>query len=91
MAAIGKDKSGARILNPDGTVANVANVPITGADAMLLRQYKKFLQRMGLREALYCNDCWNGDRHDGCDAAVTDNQIIIKCRCTVRSHFGMTF
>ena len=82
--------SEATILAPDGSVADVTHREITLDEAVLLRQYKKFLQRMGLREALYCQACWQGDRDDGCKAHVTPHEILIVCRCTVRSHVGMT-
>ena len=82
--------SEAAILAPDGSAASVAHVEISLDDAVLLRQYKKLLQRLGLREALYCQACWQGEREDGCKAHVTVHEILIVCRCTVRSHTGMT-
>ncbi len=64
---------------------------LSDADAHLLREYKKFLQRNGLREALYCSHCWSGQREDGCEAHVTAADILIKCRCKVRIHKGQSF
>jgi hypothetical protein len=80
-----------RILTPEGVPAIVPSREISLEDAKLLREYKKFLMRMGLREALYCQHCWSGDRHDGCEAHVTDNDILIKCRCQIRFHRGSTY
>ena len=79
------------ILAPDGGLANIPTVAISYTDALLLREYKKFLQRHGLREALYCNECWTKERHDGCEAFVTQTAIMIKCRCRNRFHRGQSF
>jgi hypothetical protein len=79
------------IVNPDGSVANRPTVLLTQEEAELLRTYKQFLQKRGLREALYCQSCWNGEREDGCKAFVTTDQIGIFCRCTMRYFKGSTF
>lgn len=85
------DKTSTQILGPDGSVASLPTRILSDEDARILRSYKKLLQTYGLREALYCNGCWNGERHDGCKAYVTDNQILIQCRCAVRFHQGQTY
>jgi hypothetical protein len=79
------------ILTPEGVPAVIPRIELDLKDVELLRQYKKFLQRMGLREALYCNECWSGERSDGCEAFVTDVHVLVKCRCKERSYFGQTF
>lgn len=79
------------ILAPDGSLSEIPTVYISDEDARLLREYKKFLQKHGLREALYCNNCWGGQRHDGCEAHVTTGAVLIKCRCRIRVHQGQTF
>lgn len=56
--------------------------------ARLLRQYKKVLAALGLKEALHCNACFELGQLDGCDASVTDSQIKIDCRCTRRRFTG---
>ena len=81
----------ATIISPDGSVANRPTIMLSQADAELLRSYKKLLLRLHLREALYCNDCWDGNRSDGCQAFVTDGQIGIICRCRMRFYHGLTF
>jgi len=85
------DVTAGSIVAPDGTVASRPTVMLTAEEAALLRQYKKFLAARGLREALYCNDCWSGDREDGCKAFVTDNQVGIFCRCRMRVHLGASY
>jgi hypothetical protein len=85
------DTAQGTIVNPDGTLANRPTIQLSKDDAELLRSYKRFLQRLGLREALYCNHCWSGDREDGCKAFVTDSQIAVICRCRMRVHLGQTF
>ena len=81
----------ATILGPTGEPAVVPTITLTQKEAELLRNYKKLLQRLRLREALYCNDCWDGSREDGCKAFVTDAQIGIQCRCKMRFFQGSTF
>ncbi len=79
------------LVAPDGSAAVQNTVILTTEEAELLRTYKKFLAARGLREALYCNTCWEGQLADGCEAHVTNSQILIKCRCTSRFYQGQTF
>lgn len=85
------DKTTSIILGPDGEQATLPTTILSDEDARLLRSYKKLLEKYGLREALYCNGCWSGEKHDGCKAFVTDNQILIQCRCSMRFYQGMTY
>lgn len=78
------------ILGPDGTPAEKPVLTLSPREATLLRQYKKFLEKYHLREALYCDDCFDGDMADGCRAFVTDNQIGILCHCKMRVFAGST-
>jgi len=89
--AVAQEKTTTTILAPDGSTANYPTVYLTGEEATLLRTYKKFLNRLGLKEALYCNACWEQNLQHGCEAYVTDQQIMIKCRCKVRFFQGQTF
>ena len=59
-------------------------------EAKLLREYKKFLLRHGLKEALYCNACFERNLSHGTEAYVTSEQIVIKCRCRLRFYQGQT-
>ena len=79
------------IVNPDGTLMNRPTVMLTRHEARLLRDYKKFLLKYALKEALYCSDCWTGHREDGCEAYVQDGKIGIICRCKTRLYLGHTF
>lgn len=79
------------IVTPDGTVANRPTIMFTDEEARLLRTYKKFLEKHGLREALYCQKCWGLDIHDGLEAHVLGHKIGFICRCTTRLHFGATY
>jgi hypothetical protein len=74
-----------------GDSEELPNVQLSLEDARLLREYKKFLTRHGLKEALYCSNCWSGTKEDGCKAFVRDEAIMIGCRCCVRSFQGQTF
>lgn len=84
------DVTTSTIVGPDGEVANKPAHILTSEEALILRQYKKFLEARGLREALYCQDCWDGGLSDGCRAFVTSNQILIECRCKTRFFQGMS-
>jgi hypothetical protein len=79
------------ILNPQGEPVNIPSHSFSAEDARLLRLYKVFLQKHGLREALYCNNCWDGNTPDGCEAHVTGSQILIRCRCQLRFFQGSTY
>lgn len=80
------------VMGPDDlTVQKVGTQEIDFDEAVLLRAYKKFLQKHELREALYCNRCWGHNLADGCEAHVTDSDIMIKCRCTLRHHKGSSY
>lgn len=79
------------IVGPDGNPISVPTIVLDSEDARLLRLYKKLLLKYGLREALFCNDCWNGSRHDGLEAHVTDTSIVMRCRCKLRFFQGPTY
>ena len=76
------------IVTPQGDPATVPTVLLSAQDADLLRRYKKFLAAQGLREALYCNACWDKNLSDGTEAYVTGTQIVIRCRCRLRFYGG---
>lgn len=76
----------------------IPTIVLDHEDASLLRQYKKFLRKYGLKEALFCSECAlvadissakRGQPH-GCEAYVTDSQVYIKCRCRQRVYQGYT-
>ena len=79
------------VLNADGSVANKPTTLLSADDAKLLREYKKFLSRMGWREALYCNQCYEGNLSDGMRVFVTDAQIMAECRHRLVFHQGQSF
>ena len=86
------DKTTTQLVGPDGSVVNLPTVILSDEEARLLRTYKKFLARHGLREALYCNNCWNKSEQDLCSPAfVTNAKIGIACRCRNRYYQGQTF
>lgn len=80
------------IVGPDGAVLNRPTVILSQDEADLLRRYKKFLQKRGFREALYCNTCWTGDLADGVsEAHVTDSEILLKCSHRMLFFKGQSF
>lgn len=85
------DKTSGIIVGPSGEPINVPTVLLTAEEARLLRLYKKFLHNNGLREAIHCNSCWDGGWHDGTQAYVTDQEIVIRCRCSLRYFKGPTY
>lgn len=82
------EKTVGTILGPDGAPAVVPTLVFSSDEARIFREYKKLLRKYGLREALYCNDCWNGRLADGCEAHVTSGQILVRCRCKLRFFQG---
>ena len=84
------DYTKSTILAPDGSMANIPTVLLTAEEARLLREYKKFLNRRGLKEAVYCNACWEQNLQCGTRFFVTDDQVFIQCRCQVRFFQGQT-
>ena len=79
------------IVGPDGTPATVPSVELSADDARLLREYKKFLRRHGLREGLWCNTCESLQHAPGTEAHVTDTDVLIRCRHRVLWHKGQQF
>lgn len=65
-------------------------VTLSEGAARLLRLYKKVLLDLGMKQALRCNACYALDREDGCEAQTTENQILIRCRCSRRVFRGMS-
>lgn len=89
-----KDNAGVTtgtIVGPDGEVLSIPTRLFSADEAALLRQYKKLLQKYGLREALYCNECFTGNLSDGMDAHVRDTDILFKCRHRLLYYRGQTF
>ena len=85
------DKTKAVILAPDGSAATLSTLILTGEEAQLLRSYKKFLNRHGYKEALYCDRCWEQNLQHGTEAYVTDDTIGIRCRCRFTFFQGPTY
>lgn len=79
------------IVDANGEVVNKPTVLLSKEEAELLRKYKKFLQARGLKEAIFCTTCWDGDLSDGMDAHVTEGQILFKCAHRMLFYQGMTF
>lgn len=72
---------------PDGR----AFQPLSDRDAEMLRRYKRFLQKYGLNESLWCRACEALGQPEGLRASVMDGKIDFECRCTVRRYRGQTF
>lgn len=81
------------VKHPAVTVASdagIGQVLLPEEAARLLRQYKKVLNALNLKEALRCNACYSLDQGDGCEAQVLDSSIRIRCRCSNRTYQGLT-
>lgn len=94
MAAIqtNSDVTTGTLVDASGAVINRPTVILSQEEADLLRRYKKFLLKRGLREALYCTSCWNGNLADGIsEAFVTDAQILLKCNHRMLFFQGQSF
>lgn len=79
------------LVDANGEVVSKPTVLLTHDEAKLLREYKKFLAKRGLREATYCNTCWQGNLEDGMDVFVRDDQILFKCRHRLLFYQGQSF
>jgi hypothetical protein len=84
-----KDK--ALILGPDGSVANIPTTYLTLEEVKLLREYKKFLLRHHLKEAIRCNECFENNRAQWAEAWVTNADIMIRCQCSCLFHKGAIY
>lgn len=85
------EKTASLILGPNGEPLSVPTVILDAKHARIIREYKKVLQELGLKEALYCDECWDRNVHHGLEARVTDGQIIFRCRCKLRFFQGQTY
>lgn len=72
------------------SVGGPKEVRLSSVDAWMLRQYKAFMQRRGLREGLGCQRCDDNGRAAGCKTIVTSGTITVACRCKTRVFVGMT-
>jgi hypothetical protein len=82
----------ALIIGPDGeSAAVVRQYELSHEEAVLLRDYKKFLVRRGYKEAVYCRNCWDNRLSDGTKFVVTDGHIAIQCRCRFMFFQGPTY
>lgn len=63
---------------------------LSDADAMLMRQYQKFLRAYGLQEAMWCLKCEQENRPAGMKVYVRPEVISMQCRCANRVSTGMT-
>jgi hypothetical protein len=92
LVKMNEPQSTGTIVKPNGELAIKPTIQLTSEQARTLRDYKKrILLPLGLREALYCNSCFEGNfSNDGCRAAVTDDFIHIECRCCTRVYHGQT-
>jgi hypothetical protein len=79
------------ILDANGQPKSLPTQVLTSEEAHILRAYKKFLHTHGLREAVYCNTCYQGTQHDGMEAYVTDGEIFFRCRHRMLYHKGQSF
>lgn len=79
------------IVGPNGELLNKPTQILTAEDAALLRRYKKFLASHGMREAVFCNSCFEGNLSDGMRAHVTDGQIVFECRHRMLYFGGSTY
>jgi hypothetical protein len=82
----------ATVTDQHGNRSEVRGLALSDEQAKILREYKKkVLLPLGLREALFCGSCGNASLEDGCKSFVTDSDIGIFCRCTMRHYKGQTF
>lgn len=79
------------ILDANGQPTSLPTQLLTAEEASLLRLYKKFLHAHGIREAVYCNTCFEGNLSDGMEAYVTDGEVLFRCRHRMLYFKGQSF
>ncbi len=79
------------ILDANGQPTSLPTQLLTAEEAALLRLYKKFLHAHGMREAVFCNSCYEGNIHDGMEAHVTDGEIFFRCRHRLLYYKGQSY
>ena len=81
MAFTEHDKTVSAIVDEHGVPVTLPTIMLSSEEAGLLRLYKKFLRTHGIREANYCDQCWDrADMQDGMRVFVTDSDILFECR-----------
>jgi len=85
------DRTEAVILDANGIPTSMPTQMITAEEAALLRLYKKFLHSHGMREATFCNSCFEGNLSDGMEAHVTDGEVMFRCRHRMLYYKGQSF
>lgn len=85
------EKSVGTIIDPHTGEKAISTVLFSVEEARILREYKKILQRYAMKEALFCDHCWDKNVEHGLEAFVTDQMIAFRCRCTQRVFQGPTY
>lgn len=86
------EKTKGFIIDPTtGASANIDTEMLTAEQARVFREYKKVLHALGLKEALYCDRCWEHNLSHGTEAHVTTDKIFIRCRCRMLIFNGPTY
>lgn len=85
------EKTTGTIILPTGEEESVPTIILDAEDAHVLRQYKKFLLKYGLAEAVRCKHCFEtlGQSMSGMEAHVTDHEILFRCRHRMLYHRGL--
>ena len=81
-------EQGEVLVSPQRVV--IPDVPLTAADALLIRRYDKFCKLYGLREAMWCGVCEDEGNPPGIRSSVTPMHVSHLCRHANRVYAGMT-
>lgn len=68
---------------PDGSLLTKPTTTLLPTEVQLLRDYRAFLTKYRLREAVFCDACFEGDLSDGTRFAVTPTLVHVECRCKI--------
>lgn len=79
------------ILDANGQPTSLPTQLLTSEEAALLRLYKKFLHSHAIRDASYCNSCYEGNLSDGMEVHVTDSEILFRCRHRMLYYKGQSY
>jgi len=73
--------SSAAVLPRRTPTPDVPREQLTLEDARLLAAMSVVFRTYGLREALFCQRCFQAGRTDGCRQVIRDREVSLECRC----------
>ncbi len=64
--------------------------PLTQREAHIFSAMRHFFLKHGIKEAIFCNQCFARKREHGCRASSSARMVFIECRCGVAKYVPPT-